>query len=97
MQICWAWAKGIITRYGETVDISAGTIADLIEHTQVWLDRPIVDMTELKGNFMWQVAGLSRNGAVFSAFEDQLGLKLERTDGPFEVIVVDHVSMPTPN
>ena len=31
------------------------------------------------------------------AVEDQLGLKLEATRGPYEVIVIDDLRMPTPN
>jgi len=35
--------------------------------------------------------------ALRDALEDQLGLTLTRTTGPWEVIVIDDVRMPTPN
>jgi len=35
--------------------------------------------------------------AMFSAIEEQLGLKLESTKGPVQVLVIDHVEPPSPN
>jgi uncharacterized protein (TIGR03435 family) len=34
---------------------------------------------------------------IFSALEEQLGLKLERAQAPREFIVIDHVERPSPN
>jgi uncharacterized protein (TIGR03435 family) len=34
---------------------------------------------------------------LFTAIEEQLGLKLERSKGPVDVLVIDHVEQPTPN
>ena len=34
---------------------------------------------------------------LFTALLEQLGLKLERTRGPVDVLVIDHVERPTPN
>jgi uncharacterized protein (TIGR03435 family) len=34
---------------------------------------------------------------LFTAIQEQLGLKLERTKGPVDVLVIDHVARPTPN
>jgi uncharacterized protein (TIGR03435 family) len=34
---------------------------------------------------------------LFTALQEQLGLKLERTKGPVDVLVIEHVERPTPN
>ena len=39
-----------------------------------------------------------QNGpSIFTAVEEQLGLKLEATKGMVDVIVIDHIDLPTEN
>ena len=67
------------------------------------VNRPVIDATELVGNYEWEFsfAGLaaSDSGApsIFDAFRQQLGLNLKPETGAVEVLVIESVAMPTPN
>jgi uncharacterized protein (TIGR03435 family) len=78
------------------------TIADLAEIAlSRYVNRPVIDRTDLKGPFQWSVKWAAETNpdgiSIFTAVQEQLGLKLESTTGPAEVVVVDHVEQPTPN
>ncbi|WP_317890585.1 TIGR03435 family protein [Acidicapsa ligni] len=37
------------------------------------------------------------SGSLFTAFQKQLGLKLESAKGPVEILVIDHIEKPSEN
>jgi uncharacterized protein (TIGR03435 family) len=69
----------------------------------------VVDKTGLKGEFDVDLKWSPEQGAssgdasgdasvsIFTAVQEQLGLKLQSTKGPVETIVIDHAEMPTAN
>ena len=97
----------------------SATIANVAIALSRLLGRPVVDETQLSGNFDFKLhfdqssVGLPFSGprqesdasaqsdatepSIFTAVQEQLGLKLESTKGPVEVLVIDHVEKPSKN
>jgi uncharacterized protein (TIGR03435 family) len=67
------------------------------------LDRPVEDQSGLSGNFEWALTFAlnpltnSEFPSVLTAFNEQLGLRLVPRRGAIDVLVIDAVSLPTPN
>lgn len=83
------------------------TMTDLIEHVLVkTLDRPVNDRTGLIGRFDIHLefasndlldTGEASQPSIFTALQEQLGLKLSNATGPVEVHVIDHIERPSEN
>ena len=86
-----------------------GTMEDLAHHLSGVGDRPVVDQTGLTGTFdiklTYKPAYIKSTSAepdlneisIFTAVQDQLGLKLEPSKAPIEMLIVDHVEKPSEN
>jgi len=71
------------------------------------LNRTVVDKTGLQGKYdIWltwspddgsTAASDSSAPSLFTALQEQLGLKLQPAKGPVDTLVVDHVEMPSEN
>ena len=57
-----------------------------------YLDRPVTDKTGFTGSF-----AVHPLPSLFTALQQQLGLKLDAQQGPTEVFVIDHAEKPTAN
>jgi uncharacterized protein (TIGR03435 family) len=92
------------------VDIYGTSMASLSEGVlSNRLDRPVIDKTGLIGRFDFHLEFLpdehgtpadpvdGAGPSIFTAVQEQLGLKLSPAKGPVEVIVVDHAEKPSPN
>jgi uncharacterized protein (TIGR03435 family) len=87
------------------------TVAVLAEDLAEVLGRVVVDKTGIQGGYKIDLTWTpddrapSPSGAstadsgpsIFTALQEQLGLRLESKKGPVEVLVIDHVAMPSEN
>jgi uncharacterized protein (TIGR03435 family) len=82
---------------------SNSPISDLVRQLNLSnIDRPVLDKTGLKGGYDFAVEFSRRTPdpdgtSVFTAVQEQLGLKLDPAKEPTEVLVIDHVEGPSAN
>jgi uncharacterized protein (TIGR03435 family) len=97
---------------GKTLDVFGITLTEFAGRALTGnLDRPVVDKTGLPGRFdihleytrqrppetTAELPNASAAPPIFSALQQQLGLRLKADKGPVEVIVVDSAQKPTEN
>ena len=95
--------RALITPSG--VNFEGQTIAELARVLGMAVHQTVIDRTGLVGGFDLQLsfspdsapAPDSNLPSLFTALQEQLGLKLESTRAPMEVVVVDSVERPTPD
>jgi uncharacterized protein (TIGR03435 family) len=87
---------------GDLTISDVNSVASLIVRIQPFLDRPVVDATGLSGTFQWSISFAANPESttapvIYTALEEQLGLRVERRSAPYDVVIIDSVEMPTPD
>jgi uncharacterized protein (TIGR03435 family) len=98
-------ATGIHSSSGRNaVNARKTTMQRLAEVLSEQTDRVVIDHTGLTGEYDFSLTWTSDLAAesqdlpsVFTAVQEQLGLRLEPSKGPVEVIVIDSVERPSDN
>jgi uncharacterized protein (TIGR03435 family) len=97
-------SDGLLTVKGETLTQMADTLTQELSRE---LGRPVIDKTGVQGRFDFVLKftpetekNLPDDGdgpSIFTAIQEQVGLKLESAKAPVTVLVVDHAEMPSEN
>jgi len=89
-----------------TIQMTNVTIPGLALDLMFYMDRPVVDQTALAGRYdftlKWAPDDSPTSDAnalpvIFTAIQEQLGLKLQPVKAQADVLVIDHVERPSAN
>jgi uncharacterized protein (TIGR03435 family) len=94
------------SRNDVTLTARQTSTTDLADMLSDEVHRKVIDKTGLKGfadiTLKWTADDATDAGdehilSIFTAIQEQLGLKLQPSKGPVETLVIDHVEMPSQN
>jgi uncharacterized protein (TIGR03435 family) len=98
------YATAGITRW---FGLKSATIQKFAETLSNKLDHPVKDMTQLEGSYSFYLEWAERapsvgldepsGPSIFSAIQEQLGLRLEAGKEPVELLVIDGAERPSEN
>jgi bla regulator protein blaR1 len=107
------FAAGLEMRPSARMTNTKTPMARLAEFLSIQADRPVVDRTGLTGVYdftlEWNLTDGQQSAvgapkdadssgpSLFTAVQEQLGLKLETAKAPIEILVIDHAQKPTGN
>lgn len=97
----------VLKSYNGRLDVEEYSVPALASDLHSFVGRIVVDKTGLTGRYdfslRWTPDSLSNSEAaaewpsLYTALEEQLGLKLEPARAPVDTLVVDHIEMPSEN
>ena len=88
------------------MEAAKGTMEQLARQLSGTAGRPVIDKTGLTGYYAYTLDWSAANRTpetepeppvMFTALQEQLGLRLEAAKGPFEMLIIDHAEKPTEN
>lgn len=91
--------QGTLTAHDLSMTSLASILTDIAQRT-------VIDKTELTGKYEISLKWTQYDGtnpttdtgpSIFTALQEQLGLKLKPAKGPVQTLVVDHIAMPSEN
>jgi uncharacterized protein (TIGR03435 family) len=87
---------------GGDVTFTNITISDVAYQFSRYLKYPVLDKTGITGAYDFKLTydptGSGNGPSLASAVQEQLGLRLESTKAPIEVLIIDHIEkLPTAN
>jgi uncharacterized protein (TIGR03435 family) len=97
--------SGTLTRF----NLLDKSLADLVDSIAGFVDRPVLDKTGLTGRYDFTLEFTHSNPdlvardspeadrSIFTAIQEQLGLKLTPAKAPTEILVIDHAERPSEN
>lgn len=111
LNICGGVRRQIVSRSPrkDVIEAVAVPMARLIDLLSTEVDRPLIDRTGFTSLFNFRLefaSGISDNGVpgldtsgplIFSAVEEQLGLRLRSARATLDTLIIDNVERPSPN